>query len=251
MAIDIIGVTGTNGKNSVSLMAYHILNTSGVRTAHVTTALNPFYSSMPELMDEVEAQGFKTVLMEVSSADIEHDVISGIQFRGAVFTNLVMVPHYHYKNFDDYFKIKTKLFEEYVAILSQCKNKFAVVNVSDPWGIRLRERMAGRLNMITYSTTHSMADIFIDSHALDARASHVMVDLFGRPVEIAAHAMNKQNASSILAAASTTVALGVDIQNIVDGIESYNEQAFETLDESHLWAIGTEEKGNEKNSFTI
>ena len=151
----LIGVTGTNGKTSVSAMLAHILawnhvpaaviGTVGVydfkgqplnirsedKTANMTTPdPEELYRILAALRDQAEsdAQDVPTVIMEVTSHALLLDKLAPISFEGAVFTNLTPEHLDMHGSMEDYYQAKLRLFR---------KSRLAVVNADDPYGRRM------------------------------------------------------------------------------------------------------------------
>ena len=145
----IIGVTGTNGKTTTTHMiaavleAYgyktgligtlYIKSPSGTRKARVTT---PESLEIQRYLSQMVEEGVDVVVMEVSSHALYFDRVAGIEFAGAVFTNLTQDHLDFHQNLDEYFAQKKKLFSR---IITRPRPGFALVNSDDP---RTREIVA-------------------------------------------------------------------------------------------------------------
>lgn len=125
--LNILGVTGTNGKTSVSLLAEALLRSLGKRTGLIGTVENrivdevlPVKRTTPESLDlqmllarMVEA-GCTDVSMEVSSHAVELHRISGCTFTAGVFTNLTQDHLDFHGDFNSYCDVKKRFFEQYL-----------------------------------------------------------------------------------------------------------------------------------------
>nr|AUG32784.1 UDP-N-acetylmuramoylalanyl-D-glutamate--2,6- diaminopimelate ligase [Paulinella longichromatophora] len=152
--IVLIGVTGTNGKTTVTHLIEHLSGTSGHPSALFGTLVNrwPGYSAIAknttESNDQVQLQlglaveaGARIGAMEVSSHALHQHRIIGSQFCGAIFTNLSQDHLDYHRSVESYFEAKASLFEP--PLLS---NSFgsAVVNIDDIWGAKLAKRLGSR-----------------------------------------------------------------------------------------------------------
>ena len=140
--LKLIGVTGTNGKTSVTLLTKHVLEkTLGVKVGLIGTMVNmigdvsiPAERTTPESLDlhELFAQmvqaGCTYAVMEVSSHAIALDRVGGVHFEVAAFTNLTEDHLDFHKTMEDYCDTKAKLF-------SRCDK--AVANADDTWFARM------------------------------------------------------------------------------------------------------------------
>lgn len=140
----VIGVTGTNGKTTVTLMVEHILRHSGATVgvigtlgARIAGHEVPGVRTTPEATDtyalfaHMRAAGVTHVAMEVSSHGLALHRVSGIQFAVAAFTNLSQDHLDFHGSMSAYFEAKASLFEHADRM---------VINADGEWGARLAER---------------------------------------------------------------------------------------------------------------
>ncbi|MBI2988776.1 MAG: UDP-N-acetylmuramoyl-L-alanyl-D-glutamate--2,6-diaminopimelate ligase [Deltaproteobacteria bacterium] len=151
--IALIGVTGTNGKTTVTYLLESIFSAAGMAPGVVGTinyryqdrALPAPYTT-PESVDlqgllaEMADAGVNSVAMEVSSHALEMERVRGIEFDGALFTNLTRDHLDFHRDMEGYFSAKTKLFTDYLGASSKEK-KFAVIHGGDSRGKELLEKI--------------------------------------------------------------------------------------------------------------
>lgn len=146
-----IGVTGTNGKTSVTHLLRDILCEEGRKTALIgtngcyynfhqtdesfTTSTTPEAPELWNILKNMYELGAKNAVMEVSSHALELDRVYGMNFDIGVFTNLTQDHLDFHKNIENYFKSKEKLF--YSA-------KKCVINTDDEYGKRLYEQFGDK-----------------------------------------------------------------------------------------------------------
>jgi len=120
--VRVIGVTGTNGKTSVSYFISQLLNQLGVENGligtlgitHSTVASNnttPDILTLYKVLHQYYLDGIDTAVLEVSSHGLDQDRVAGINFKQAVFTNLTQDHLDYHHNLDEYRNTKLKLFE--------------------------------------------------------------------------------------------------------------------------------------------
>ena len=139
--LKIIGVTGTNGKTSVTYMIKSVLEAKGHKVGLIGTIHNmignteiPSSNTTPgayelnSLLSLMKEAGCEYVIMEVSSHALDQKRVHGIEFETAVFTNLTQDHLDYHITMENYFSAKEKLF-------SMCKT--AIVNFDDEYGRRL------------------------------------------------------------------------------------------------------------------
>lgn len=150
----LIGVTGTNGKTSVTYMLKQIIESKGFKTGVIGTIQNmvgdkiieavnttPDAYGLNALFAEMRDAGCQYVIMECSSHALDQKRIFDLDFEVAAFTNLTQDHLDYHKTMDNYFDAKCKLF-------SMCKN--AVINIDDAYGKKLTENVSCQL--LTYAT---------------------------------------------------------------------------------------------------
>lgn len=150
----LIGVTGTNGKTTTTHLIEHLAGVVGQPTGLFGTLVNrwpghsvtaqhttAFADRLQSQLAKAVAAGCRLAAMEVSSHALAQQRVAGCRFAGAVFTNLTQDHLDYHASMDAYFEAKASLF---APPLLDTDVPRAVVNVDDPWGVRLAERLAGR-----------------------------------------------------------------------------------------------------------
>lgn len=202
--MDVIGITGTNGKTSVSHLAAQALSAYGRRCAIVGTlgygfidSLEPPTHTTPDavklqqLFAQLAGGGADSVAMEVSSHALEQHRVGGIEFRTAVFTNLSRDHLDYHTDLASYAAAKRRLFR-------MAELKTAVVNADDAVGRDIIAELPANVRAIAFATQPGslhglkMADtvlaarIEFDTHGLLLEATHggenhlLRAPLFGR-----------------------------------------------------------------------
>lgn len=139
--LKIIGVTGTNGKTTTATLLYKVTTALGYKAGLVSTVENivagerrgsthttPDSISLTKLFREMVDRGCEYVFMEVSSHGLDQKRVVGIEFAGAIFTNLTHDHLDYHKSFENYFLAKKKLFQ----MLPE--GAFALSNADDEHG---------------------------------------------------------------------------------------------------------------------
>ena len=135
-----IGVTGTNGKTTVTHLIHYFLGRFKVNSALIGTVhysfgkenikaayTTPDYLSLRKLLFEIQRENISYVIMEVSSHSIEQRRIEGIHFLQCIFTNLSRDHLDYHKTIDQYFAVKERLF-----INHYCARP--IINTDDRYG---------------------------------------------------------------------------------------------------------------------
>jgi UDP-N-acetylmuramoyl-L-alanyl-D-glutamate--2,6-diaminopimelate ligase len=223
-ALHVVGVTGTNGKTTTTLLLQHVLSTTGRPTGAIGTLAGtrttPEATELQALLARFRDDGKIVVAMEVSSHALALDRVRGTHFRVAVFTNLTQDHLDFHGTIEQYFAAKARLFEPEYA-------ERAVVNADDPHGALLAD--AARVPTTMYSM-REVDDLDVGALASTGRwRGHALrVPLGG--------AFNVSNA---LAALTVAVELGVDAADAVDAIASAPPVPgrFEVIDEGQPFRV--------------
>ncbi len=160
--ITLIGVTGTNGKTTIVTLLFHLFKQMGYRVGMLSTVVNqindeqipathttPDAISLNALLSKMLEDGCTHCFMEVSSHALVQNRIDGLQFTGAVFTNITHDHLDYHKTFGEYIKAKKKFFDMLKL------DAFALTNNDDANGnIMLQNTKAVKK---TYAL-HSIAD---------------------------------------------------------------------------------------------
>lgn len=145
--LDIIGITGTNGKTTTSYLTYQMLNKLGVKTAYIGTIgfyidddIKELPNTTPEILEvysmliEALEKGCKVVVMEVSSHALALKRVEGLNFKIEAFTNLTEDHLDYHKTMENYLNAKLK-------ILEQLKNDGTIiVNNDDEYGKYFKQK---------------------------------------------------------------------------------------------------------------
>ncbi len=217
--LKVIGVTGTNGKTSVSYMLKSILENCGHKVGLVGTIQNmiadevlpsknttPSAYELQSIFSLMVAAGCDYCVMEVSSHALDQDRAYGVEFEAGLFTNLTQDHLDYHITMDNYLKAKRKLF-------SMCK--VAVMNCDDSY---FGEMSSGlNCDVFTYSTKDGKADFFADNIVL--RPDRTTFDLVGDGFNktISASIGGKFTPYNALCAAACAVKLGFSVESIAEG----------------------------------
>ncbi len=197
--LEVVGVTGTNGKTTTTHLLAEILRASG-RPAEVIGTLSGGFTTpeAPELqatLAGMRERGTRAVAMEVSSHSLVMERVTGTRFAAAVFTNLSRDHLDLHGDMESYFQAKARLFDPSFTDL-------AVVNADDPYGRRLVDESQVR------TLAFSRADL-VDVHVSTSEHHYVWHGHSVRcPLGGAVNVMNS------LAAATVADALDVDVATI-------------------------------------
>ena len=218
--LTIAAVTGTNGKTTTCSFLHSIFEangwpamTLGTLTQRRTTPEAP---DLHALLADWRRAGGEAVAMEVSSHALEQHRTDAVRFAAGVFTNLTPEHLDYHATMDSYFEAKARLFEPGRVGVS-------VINVDDPWGVRLadRVRVAGD-PLVTFSPS--------DADSIELRPSGSTFTW--RDQRMSVRIGGLFNVANAVAAAACAEALGIDRSVIAEGLSSVESVAgrFELVD---------------------
>lgn len=218
------GVTGTNGKTTVTYMLTAALRALGTPTAMIgttgtwmgdtrlpTARTTPEAPDVQALMALMVDSGMRALAMEVSSHALVLGRVDGLTFDVAAFTNLTPDHLDFHGSMDDYFAAKASLF-------TAARAKAAVINTDDEWGRRLAADT--ELPTLTYSLTGA-ADLTAREVSLRADGSQFIVDFRGQRVPARIAAPGDFNVANALAAAGMLIASGVGLEDAVSALAAF------------------------------
>ena len=223
-AMDLVGITGTNGKTTTAYLTEAAMAAAGRRTVLLGTIETRIAGEhLPQARTTPEATELQAILavarergvgagaMEVSSHALSLGRVAGTKFRAAVFTNLSQDHLDFHENMDAYFAAKLSMFRPETA-------GTAVICVDDDWGVRVMERT--RLPHVTYSVTGvPWADWHASDVLLDVTGSRFRAGgPAGESVDVAVRMPGLFNVANALAALAAAVACGIDPSVAAGGI---------------------------------
>ncbi|MFP4168903.1 MAG: UDP-N-acetylmuramoyl-L-alanyl-D-glutamate--2,6-diaminopimelate ligase [Desulfonatronovibrionaceae bacterium] len=213
--MQIIGITGTNGKTSCTYLLEHLLFSCGYQTGVIGTVeyrwpgvrrtagmTTPDCLQTHALLREMADCGVKAVCMEVSSHALEQNRLAGVDFDAAVFTNLTREHLDYHSDMDSYFQAKKKLF-----FPARGKRPAAVVNSDDLFG---RELAAEIGSALTYGL-QGQFEPALKGEIIRTGPGGLELRCFyqDRSWEIKSPLVGEYNASNLLAAAGIGLKLGL------------------------------------------
>jgi UDP-N-acetylmuramoyl-L-alanyl-D-glutamate--2,6-diaminopimelate ligase len=242
--LDLVGVTGTNGKTTTAHLVRSLLEADGRRTGLLGTVKSVIAGTefevertTPEAIDL--QRSFRAMLdggdvacvMEVSSHALELRRVDDSQFAVAVFTNLTQDHLDFHPTMEDYFQAKRRLFTEVGA-------RHAVLNLDDPYGIRLATDPA-IASPVTFALEHAGATYRADDLRTDVSGSRFTLRSPDGVAELSSPLRGRFNVYNVLGAFAAARALGVPFDTAVAAVEQGGQVPgrFETVDEGQGFAV--------------
>lgn len=219
----VVGITGTNGKTTVSNLVDSIINAAGRASGLIGTVnyrigrrvvpsnnTTPGFLDMQKLLEEMVNEGMDYCVMEVSSHGLVQRRVDLIDFKAAVFTNLTSDHLDYHKTRDNYFQAKAMLFTD----LSP--EATAVINVDDVYGRKLVSMTPGKV--ISYGIENA-AMVMAKDIQLSISGTQFKLVTPGEQILIRTKLVGAFNVYNILSAVCVGLAEGYGLGVIKEGIE--------------------------------
>jgi len=224
----VVGITGTNGKTTLTYLLESILREAAYNPGVVGTIsyrwsgkkhpaphTTPEASDLHRILADMRIDGVTHALMEVSSHGLHRGRLEGCLFDVGVFTNLTQDHLDYHGTLEDYFEAKKLLFTRLLPA-SEDKEPWACINGDDEYGRRLLDEITG-VNTLTYGVGSG-------NQVRPEDVSVTPVGIWGtvktpkRSIEIQSQLTGSFNLSNILAAVSVSWVLGIQEEAIAKGI---------------------------------
>ncbi|MCH2171654.1 UDP-N-acetylmuramoyl-L-alanyl-D-glutamate--2,6-diaminopimelate ligase [Myxococcota bacterium] len=227
--LKLVGVTGTNGKTSVTYLLESILNHAGIPTGLVGTVEVRFQderrrslNTTPESFDlqsalrSMRTRGADAVVMEVSSHGLELGRVEGCEFRVGAFTNLTQDHLDFHDSMETYRAAKARLFNTYLGPDSN-----AVINADDPSApemIAAAEHVGARIVRVSRNA-ETEAEVRLTEAVTHLDGTRARLTLGSEPIDISLPLLGDFNVENMLVACGVAFALGIPAQTIAVGTE--------------------------------
>ena len=237
--LEVIGITGTNGKTTTAFLTRAILERAGRRTGLLGTVKSivggsdePVERTTPEGIDlqatfrRMLDSGDEACVMEVSSHALELGRTEGIRFASRVFTNLTQDHLDFHPDMDAYFTAKRRLFDDPGP---------AVVNVDDEYG----RRLADELEEPTTYAVHRAADYRATDVRFDPSGSEFTCETPDGTIAIKTRLPGLFNVQNALASLAAARSLEVDLETARDALAEADRVPgrFEPVDEGQPFTV--------------
>ena len=223
--MELVGVTGTNGKTTIATLLYNTFRYFGYKVGLISTVCNyiddepiPTEHTTPDpitlnrLLGRMADEGCKYVFMEVSSHSIAQKRISGLKYAGGIFTNLTRDHLDYHKTVENYLKAKKKFFDDLP------KSAFSLTNLDDKNGLVMTQNT--RSKVYTYSL-RSLCDF--KGRVLESHFEGMLLDFNNH--ELAVQFIGKFNASNLLAVFGAAVLLGKKEEEVLVALSTLHPVA--------------------------
>ena len=226
--LNLIGVTGTNGKTTVTHLIQKLYEAENQQCALIGTLGNKMFSEdvyhdakhttpqapeLQELFYNISEKGIKNVVMEVSSHALAQHRVKNCSFNGAILTNLTQDHLDFHITMNNYFKAKARLFEELYS------DDFAVLNADDNYFQKFKEVIDSKVRLYTYGINND-ADVKANNITFDNRGASFICNIQGKDYPINLLMNGMFSVYNVMAALTVALALGFNIENSIRTLET-------------------------------
>jgi UDP-N-acetylmuramoyl-L-alanyl-D-glutamate--2,6-diaminopimelate ligase len=223
--INLIGVTGTNGKTTVATILFNLFTKLGYKCGLISTVENkiaetiiPATHTTPDainlnaLLKIMLDEGCEYVFMECSSHAIDQERIAGLVFKGGIFTNITHDHLDYHKTFDEYIRVKKHWFDNMPV------NAFAISNADDKRGAVMLQNTSAKKYYYSLRTVADFKGKILDN---SLTGLHMIVN----DVEVHFKLIGEFNAYNLLSVYAAAICMGMDKQEVllalsnIDGAE--------------------------------
>ena len=231
----LIGVTGTNGKTTITYLLESILKAAGFSTGVLGTVnyrfnetvlpapnTTPESYEMQKILRNMADVGITHVIAEVASHAVDLRRVDDCAFDIGIFTNLTQDHLDYHRTMENYFQAKKRFFDEIIPAGKKYREYGMIVNVDDPWGQRLVNEAKTGLSSRTYGIENK-CDVTVDQFALSLEGITAEVNTGQSHFTLSSSLIGKFNLYNILAAVTASLSIKLSERHIRTGIENVRQ----------------------------
>ncbi|MCU0651921.1 MAG: UDP-N-acetylmuramoyl-L-alanyl-D-glutamate--2,6-diaminopimelate ligase [Candidatus Omnitrophica bacterium] len=223
--IKVIGITGTNGKTTITYLIEAILKEAGLKPAVIGTInyrfqdklipaknTTPGAGDLQAMLKGMLDNGASHVIMEVSSHALDQERVAGVNFYAGIFTNLTQDHLDYHHNLDNYFQAKARLF------ISLKPGSLAIINNDDGYAKKLINLTQAKV--VTYGIKYNV-DVLAKGITFDAMHTEFILEAGLKELGFSVHLIGRHNVYNILAAIAFAIHEGIDFTTIKSALEKF------------------------------
>ncbi len=223
--VKVIGITGTNGKTTVSYLIEAILLEAGLAPAVIGTVnyrfkgkvlasrnTTPGPVELQSMLADMSLQGVQYAILEVSSHSLHQYRTEAVDFHSAIFTNLTQDHLDYHGTLENYFEAKARLFK------GLSPHAFAVINNDDEYARRVKDFC--KADIVTFGMRRE-SDVTAQNIAMDPAYAEFLLAAKDKEVRLRTSLIGHHNVYNILASVAWAVKEGIKIETICSAIEKF------------------------------
>jgi len=226
--LDLIGVTGTNGKTTTTYLCFALVEAAGRKPAMLTTVeyrigekrveavrTTPEASDTNRFLREAVDAGCETAVMEASSQAIDLHRCDWLRFRVAIFTNLTRDHLDYHGTMENYYDAKKKLFDGRLGE----RPTSSVINIDDDWGRKLADDLRDQNQRVVTCSQESEADLTATNIEVSlVRGTSFRLKTPAGEISVTSPLVGRPHVYNMLSATAAALELGLDLAAIKDGL---------------------------------
>lgn len=228
--LDLVGVTGTNGKTTTTYLCFALAEAANKKAAMLTTVeyrigekSEPAVRTTPEASDTnrflraAVDEGCAMAVMEASSQAIDLHRCDWLRFRIAVFTNLTRDHLDYHGTMENYFDAKKKLFDGRLGE----RPLSSVINIDDEWGLKLADELISNGQRVVTFSQNSDADLSAKNIEVSLiRGTSFKLSTPSGELNVTSPLVGKPHVYNMLAATAVALEIGCDLESVRIGLST-------------------------------
>lgn len=224
-----VGITGTNGKTSLTYLIEHLFNAENRATGVIgtidhhlgqrqwpTEMTTPHPIELQQRLSEFVDEGAKTLAIECSSHAIDQKRIEGIEFDVGIFTNLTRDHLDYHSTMEEYFEVKKRFFTDNIH-RSKKETVVAIINGDDPWGKQIHPPD----NVKTWRYGASEGDFSYELIKMNFHGTEFKLKTPFGPMQLLSPLVGTHNIYNVIAAVAAGLAGGLSPSHIEKTLKSF------------------------------
>jgi UDP-N-acetylmuramyl-tripeptide synthetase len=228
--LDLVGITGTNGKTTTTYLCFALAEAAGRKAAMLTTVeyrigkkseeavrTTPEASDTNRFLRAAVDGGCSVAVMEASSQAIDLHRCDWLRFKIAVFTNLTRDHLDYHETMENYFDAKKKLFDGRLGE----RPASCVINIDDEWGMKLAGELRANGQRVVTTAQDTTADLTAENIEVSLiRGTSFDLKTPAGNARITSPLVGRPHVYNMLAATATALELGHDLDTIAKGLST-------------------------------
>jgi UDP-N-acetylmuramoyl-L-alanyl-D-glutamate--2,6-diaminopimelate ligase len=224
-SLNVIGITGTNGKTTIAYLltqAYSLLGSKSyyvgtlgqgpIENIEETGMTTPDAIDLQNICFKTKQQGYQQLTMEVSSHALEQYRVDGIPFKQAIFTNLTHDHLDYHGTIEAYAKAKARLF-------SWDSLDTVIVNADDHWSSLMLKHINPEINIYRIGMTNTDADVRVTHETWSLHGMELQIESPWGKIQLSSKLLGDFNVYNILTVFTSLMARGFSVEEVQSVIQ--------------------------------
>lgn len=219
--MELIGITGTNGKTTISQLIAQWIDLVGKRAAVMGTTGNGFLNDLQpainttgnaveiqQMLSQLHKQGADYTALEVSSHGLVQGRVKALKFSAGVFTNLSRDHLDYHGSMEEYARAKFQLFESH-----DCQHQ--IINADDTTGLQWLDKLPNAVAVSLSPFDGQHRALWANHVDYSERGIHIVLDGYWGSAQLDTALIGAFNANNVMVALATLLSLGFELEQLV------------------------------------